>query len=74
MSKADNNVLAKLHGLVAQKLLDRLNNEEWTAQDMAQAIKFLKDNAVMADPELNDAVNKLQEKILETSKLPFPTN
>lgn len=73
MSKASNDTLAKLHELVAKKLTSLVKSDECTAQDLAQAIKFLKDNSVLADPELNDAVNRLQDEI-DHRKLPFPTN
>lgn len=73
MAKAKQDTLALLHEKVAKKLLEMVNNPDATAQDIAQAIKFLKDNNIQADPELNDAVGKLKEEV-DVLKLPFNVN
>lgn len=71
MSKATQDTLAMLHQRVAEKIMEKLDSEECTAQDIAQAIKFLKDNNVLADPDLNEAIMKLTDKV-DVMSLPFP--
>ena len=71
MSKASQDKLAELHNKVADKLLAMIESDEATPQDLAQAIKFLKDNNIAADIEFSTDLQKLKEKV-EISKLPFP--
>ena len=73
MAKAKQDKLAELHEAVAKKLLEKVKSEDASPQDLAVAIKFLKDNCIQADPELNDAVGELKEKV-DVSKLPFSVN
>jgi hypothetical protein len=76
MSKANTDVMDKLHGLVAKKLIEKIESGEATAADYGVAIKFLKDNSVLADPSLNETLGKLQramEKQVPTV-LPFPVS
>lgn len=75
MSKASGDSMSRLHGLVAQKLIDKIESGEATAADFGVAIKFLKDNNVLADPSLNDTLGKLQKALeKETTVLPFPVS
>lgn len=71
MSKASQDKLSELHGKVAEKIIKLLDDEETVVQGLTLAIKFLKDNNVQADPDLNAAVSKIQEKV-NTMNLPFP--
>ncbi len=64
--KADKKVLAQLHGLVADKLIERLEAEEWKAADIMAAIKFLKDNDISSDFESDKKLQTLFQS------LPFP--
>lgn len=73
MAKAKQDRLAELHAKVAEKILSLLDDPETVVQGCTLAIKFLKDNNVLADPELNDALNQIENKMVEVSKLPFPT-
>lgn len=73
MSKATQDTLALLHQKVAEKLLKLVEGAEVSPQELAQAIKFLKDNNIQADPDLNEAVMKLAEKV-DTALLPFPVS
>ena len=46
---ATENELQALHRLVATKLVDQLNKENVKASDLANAIKFLKDQGITLD-------------------------
>jgi hypothetical protein len=48
--KARKEVLEELHGTVAVELLNRIRNGEARPADMANAIKFLKDNGIEGLP------------------------
>lgn len=69
--KASQEKLAELHAKVAEKILNMLDDEEKQAQGLVLAIKFLKDNNIQADPDLDEAINRINEKV-NTLKLPFP--
>lgn len=71
MSKASNKQMEELHELVAKKLKKMVESDEATAADISVAIKFLKDNNVMADPDLNSTIEELK-KTVDTKTLPFP--
>lgn len=71
MAKASQDTLSELHAKVAEKILKLMDDEETVVQGLTLAIKFLKDNNVQADPDLNDAVSKIKEKV-DTARLPFP--
>lgn len=76
MSKANTEVMDKLHGLVAKKLIEKIESGEANSSDYSVAIKFLKDNNVLADPSLNETLQKLQGALERTtpSVLPFPVS
>lgn len=59
MSKADNNAMNELHALVAEKLKDKILSGNCTAAEMANAIRFLKDNGVEADISNNAPLQSL---------------
>lgn len=59
MSKATNDVMDALHGEVARELKKRIASGEATAADISNAIKFLKDNNIEADPETNPGLASL---------------
>lgn len=46
MSRASQDLLEKLHNLIAQDMLDRLEAGECQAKDWAVIVKFLKDNGI----------------------------
>jgi hypothetical protein len=50
-----------------------LSDPEKEAQGLVLVIKFLKDNSIVADPDLNEALNKIAEKV-DVTKLPFSTS
>ena len=68
MSKAKETELDQLHALIAEKI----SSEECSPQYLAQAIKFLKDNGVAADPEFNKDLGELSEVFNDIASLPFP--
>ena len=69
--KATQEVLSDLHGKVAEKILEKLSSDECSAQDLAQAIKFLKDNNIQADLEFNPSLQEIEKRI-DVQSLPFP--
>ena len=70
--KANQEVMQSLHALVAKKIKEKLDSPDCTAQDIAQAIKFLKDNGVAADPEFSDELKQIEEAMVDIKSLPFP--
>jgi len=72
MAKAKNDVLNDLHAIVADVIKKKLASDDCTAQDIAQAIKFLKDNGVVADPEFSKDLQDISDKIVNIKNLPFP--
>lgn len=59
MSKASQDLLASLHSEIAQELRSRIASGDATAADISNAIKFLKDNGIEADPISNKDVQSL---------------
>lgn len=71
MSKASEDQLAELHAVVARKLKRMLEDPECTAQDVAQAIKFLKDNNIAADIGYSTPLQDVKKHV-DVKTLPFP--
>tara|TARA_R100000315_G_C5093967_1_gene53978 strand:- start:170 stop:394 length:225 start_codon:yes stop_codon:yes gene_type:complete len=65
--KARKEVLEELHGTVAVELLNRIRNGEARPADMANAIKFLKDNGIEGLPVAGSPLGNL------VNSMPFPT-
>ena len=65
--KARKEVLEELHGTVAVELLNRIRNGEARPADMANAIKFLKDNGIEGLPVVGSPLGNL------VNSMPFPT-
>jgi len=65
--KARKEILEELHGTVAVELLNRIRNGEARPADMANAIKFLKDNGIEGLPIEGSPLGNL------LSQMPFPT-
>ncbi|KQR67860.1 hypothetical protein [Rhizobium sp. Leaf341] len=59
MSAASLDLMARLHGVVAEELMNRIADGTATAADISNAIKFLKDNGVEARADKNAAVASL---------------
>ena len=62
MSKKEE-TLNKLHTLLAQKLLDRVNDPECKSADLNVARQFLKDNNIDAVPVAESPLAKLADKL-----------
>ncbi len=65
--KAQKDILETLHGAVAKELLDRIRSGEARPADMANAIKFLKDNGIEGLPIEGSPLGNLVDS------MPFPT-
>ena len=65
--KARKEELEELHGTVAVELLNRIRNGEARPADMANAIKFLKDNGIEGLPVEGSPLGNL------VNSMPFPT-
>jgi hypothetical protein len=75
--KANESLMNTIHGLVAKQIIKTLEGDEITPQDLAQAIKFLKDNNVSADMEFNASLTSVGKALEAANKvnakaLPFP--
>lgn len=62
-SRATEDVLALLHGAVAETLLDRIKSGEATAADINAAIKFLKDNGIDCVGSANSRMQEIEESL-----------
>lgn len=60
---ASEDLLGLIHAAVADDLLRRITSGEATPQEIAQAIKFLKDNGIEAVPQANDKLGKLAKSL-----------
>jgi hypothetical protein len=65
MSKATEDQLNLLHGIVTQKLIDEISEEECSPAMMAQAIKMLKDNDITTSIENNEGLSSLSDALRE---------
>jgi ABC-type Zn uptake system ZnuABC Zn-binding protein ZnuA len=63
MSKATEDQLNLLHGIVTQKLIDEISDEECSPAMMAQAIKMLKDNDVTASIHQDEGMHTLSDAL-----------
>ena len=70
-SKANEDTLNLLHQLIAQDLIKRISSGEATPQELAIAVKYLKDNEVTADITLNRPLQVLENTVTEVKELPF---
>jgi len=63
MSRASDQLLDALHGLLAQEFIDKIKAGTATAADLSAARQFLKDNGVNAVPAPGSPVNNLMETL-----------
>lgn len=72
----DEKLLRELHTLVGEALVEKIRNKTAEARDIANAIKFLKDNGIDCPPqfskplqtlhtELGDAFSGAEDKTLQ---------
>ena len=68
--------LKELHGVLANKLLERVKDPEVKSSDLNVARQFLKDNNIDAVPTENSPLEKLIEELPfdEKRKNPIKTN
>lgn len=62
-SKASENELSALHGVVARFLAERIASGEASASDVSNAIKMLKDNNITVDVDTNTDLKDLKDKL-----------
>ena len=70
-NKANEDMLNTLHQMVAQDLIERIQSGEASIQEINAAIKFLKDNEVIADITVSEPVKQLADTVI--AELPFDT-
>lgn len=64
MSKrATEKLLAELHNQTAKHLIDRLRTGQATPAEVANAIRFLKDNGIEAMPEESDKLQSIMSSL-----------
>jgi hypothetical protein len=77
MSRASEDLLSKLHNVVAEQLLARIASGEAKPADFTAAIKFLADNGINCDVGSSPAIGGLKEeldKLLTTQFAGKPTH
>lgn len=68
MSKADSSLLEKIHNLIAQDMLQRLEQGACEAKDWAVIVKFLKDNHIDALPSEDDDAASAFDKLVKRAQ------
>jgi len=63
MSRADEQAMANLHGLLAKALAQKIEDGTATAADLSVAAKFLKDNGIDCVGSQNANVTSLAESM-----------
>jgi hypothetical protein len=62
----DKDLLRKLHTLAVQKIIQKLESDEFTAADMTAAINMLKHNGINADPAQTPDLQKAKQLVDRT--------
>jgi hypothetical protein len=65
--KDNKDLLYKLHGLVLNELIDKIENGEASAAELSIATKFLKDNNVLLD--LSAPQKEINKKVTQIPRL-----
>lgn len=68
MSKAKTDLLEKIHELMAQEMLRKLESGEAEAKDWAVIVKFLKDNNIDAIPSDLDGADDMLTKLMNKAQ------
>lgn len=63
MSKATEDLLASLHGALAEAMKDKLASGEATASDLNVIRQFLKDNGINVDGEKDPAIQSIADDL-----------
>lgn len=66
--RANDETLGQLHQMVADELLRRVKSGEATAQELAQAIKFLQNNGIQGE-----GTDELEREISYARKVILPS-
>lgn len=61
--RASEDLLAELHGTLAQQFIARVKSGEATPSDLNAARQFLKDNNISCVPEANENMQHLAEAL-----------
>jgi hypothetical protein len=71
MSRASEDLLAQIHGLVGRELIDALNADEPSTRMQAidRALKFLKDNSITATVDASVPLQELQRAMPTADEL-----
>ena len=72
--KANEDELNLLHQLIAKDLIKKIKSGEATVQEIGAAIKFLKDNEVVADITTSPVLPQLENAVVTVGELPFDTD
>jgi len=72
--KANEDELNLLHQLIAKDLIKKIKGGEATVQEISAAIKFLKDNEVVADITTSPVLPQLENAVVTVGELPFDTD
>ena len=65
MSRASEDLLGQLHGLIAEGFIEKFKSGEATSADYNAAIKFLKDNGINCIAEQDPKMQKLYDNLPE---------
>ena len=66
--------LRELHGILAEKLLEKVKNPECKSADLNVARQFLRDNGIDAVPTDNSPLKKLMEELPFNDNKPIKIN
>ncbi|WP_422048055.1 hypothetical protein [Shimia sp.] len=61
MSRATEELLASLHGLLTQEFIRKISSGEASSADLSAAAKFLKDNGIDCVARDNEGIQSLAE-------------
>ena len=61
--KANEDLLADMHGLLTEAMIGKLRSGEATAADMGVMRQMLKDNNITADPETNKNLKSIAAEL-----------
>lgn len=63
MSRATEDLLGQLHGLIAEGFIEKFKSGEATSADYNAAIKFLKDNGINCVGRADESMNQLIDQL-----------
>lgn len=63
MSKAEENTLGNLHGILADEFIRRIKNGDASPSDLNAARQFLKDNGISCDGPKSPQMNTLMDNM-----------